>query len=96
MDYNQKIIGQGLTYDDVLLVPDYSDILPHQVNVTTHFSSEYQTKHSYCVCCYGYRYRSKMAISIAQDGGIGVLHKNMSIAEQSAGSPQGKSVLKVV
>ena len=38
MDYNQKIIGEGLTYDDVLLVPDYSDILPHQVNVTTQFS----------------------------------------------------------
>ena len=38
MDYNQKIIGEGLTYDDVLLVPDYSDILPHQVDVSTQFS----------------------------------------------------------
>ncbi|MDG1188999.1 MAG: IMP dehydrogenase, partial [Flavobacteriales bacterium] len=38
MDYSKKIIGEGLTYDDVLLVPDYSDILPHQVNVSTQFS----------------------------------------------------------
>ena len=45
MDYNQKIIGQGLTYDDVLLVPDYSDILPHQECYHLFFK-KYQTKHS--------------------------------------------------
>ena len=84
MDYNQKIIGQGLTYDDVLLVPDYSDILPHQVNVTTYFSRNIKLNIPIVSAAMDTVTEAKMAISIAQDGGIGVLHKNMSIAEQSA------------
>ena len=84
MDYNQKIIGEGLTYDDVLLVPDYSDILPHQVNVTTRFSRNIKLNIPIVSAAMDTVTEAKMAISIAQDGGIGVLHKNMSIAEQSA------------
>ena len=84
MDYNQKIIGEGLTYDDVLLVPDYSDILPHQVNVTTQFSRNIKLNIPIVSAAMDTVTEAKMAISIAQDGGIGVLHKNMSIAEQSA------------
>ena len=84
MDYNQKIIGEGLTYDDVLLVPDYSDILPHQVNVTTRFSRNIELNIPIVSAAMDTVTEAKMAISIAQDGGIGVLHKNMSIAEQSA------------
>ena len=84
MDYNQKIIGEGLTYDDVLLVPDYSDILPHQVNVTTQFSRNIKLNIPIVSAAMDTVTEAKMAISIAQDGGIGVLHKNMSINEQSA------------
>ena len=84
MDYNQKIIGEGLTYDDVLLVPDYSDILPHQVNVTTQFSRNIKLNIPIVSAAMDTVTEAKMAISIAQDGGIGVLHKNMSISEQSA------------
>jgi IMP dehydrogenase len=84
MDYNQKIIGEGLTYDDVLLVPDYSDILPHQVDVSTQFSKNIKLNIPIVSAAMDTVTEAKMAISIAQDGGIGVLHKNMSIAEQSA------------
>jgi len=84
MDYNQKIIGEGLTYDDVLLVPDYSDILPHQVNVSTQFSRNIKLNIPIVSAAMDTVTEAKMAISMAQDGGIGVLHKNMSITEQSA------------
>ena len=84
MDYNHKIIGEGLTYDDVLLVPDYSDILPHQVNVNTQFSRNIKLNIPIVSAAMDTVTEAKMAISLAQDGGIGVLHKNMSIAEQSA------------
>ena len=84
MDYNHKIIGEGLTYDDVLLVPDYSDILPDQVNVTTQFSRNIKLNIPIVSAAMDTVTEAKMAISLAQDGGIGVLHKNMTIAEQSA------------
>ena len=84
MNYNQKIIGEGLTYDDVLLVPDYSDILPHEVNVTTQFSRNIKLNIPIVSAAMDTVTEAKMAISLAQDGGIGVLHKNMTIAEQSA------------
>ena len=83
MDYNQKIIGEGLTYDDVLLVPDYSDILPHQVNVTTQFSRNIKLNIPIVSAAMDTVTEAKMAISMAQDGGIGVLHKNMSITDQA-------------
>ncbi|MBL6873781.1 MAG: IMP dehydrogenase, partial [Flavobacteriales bacterium] len=84
MDYSKKIIGEGLTYDDVLLVPDYSDILPHQVNVTTQFSRNIKLNIPIVSAAMDTVTEAKMAIALAQDGGIGVLHKNMSIANQSA------------
>ena len=84
MNYNQKIIGEGLTYDDVLLVPDYSDILPHQVNISSHFSRNIKLNIPIVSAAMDTVTEAKMAIAIAQDGGIGVLHKNMSILEQSA------------
>ena len=75
MDYNHKIIGEGLTYDDVLLVPDYSDILPNQVNVTTQFSRNIKLNIPIVSAAMDTVTEAKMAISLAQDGGIGVLHK---------------------
>ena len=84
MDYSKKIIGEGLTYDDVLLVPDYSDTLPHQVNVSTQFSKNIKLNIPIVSAAMDTVTEAKMAIAIAQDGGIGVLHKNMTIAKQSA------------
>ncbi|MGC6470308.1 MAG: IMP dehydrogenase [Flavobacteriales bacterium] len=84
MDYTQKIIGEGLTYDDVLLVPDYSEILPHQTNVTSRFSKNIELNIPIVSAAMDTVTEAKMAIAIAQDGGIGVLHKNMSIENQAA------------
>ena len=83
MDYSKKIIGEGLTYDDVLLVPDYSDILPHQVNVSTQFSRNIKLNIPIVSAAMDTVTEAKMAIAMAQDGGIGVLHKNMSIKDQA-------------
>ena len=84
MDYSKKIIGEGLTYDDVLLVPDYSDVLPHQVKVSTQFSRNIKLNIPIISAAMDTVTEAKMAIAMAQDGGIGVLHKNMSISDQSA------------
>jgi IMP dehydrogenase len=81
---NPKIIGEGLTYDDVLLVPDYSDVLPSEVNVSTQFSRNIKLNIPIVSAAMDTVTEAKMAIAIAQEGGIGVLHKNMSIEQQAA------------
>lgn len=84
MDNTQKIIGEGLTYDDVLLVPDYSEVLPHQVNISTPFSKNITLNIPIVSAAMDTVTEAKMAIAIAQEGGIGVLHKNMTIEKQAA------------
>ena len=81
---NPKIIGEGLTYDDVLLVPDYSEVLPSEVNVSTHFSRNIKLNIPIVSAAMDTVTEAKMAIAIAQEGGLGVLHKNMSIEQQAA------------
>lgn len=81
---NPKIIGEGLTYDDVLLVPDYSEVLPSEVNVSTQFSRNIKLNIPIVSAAMDTVTEAKMAIAIAQEGGIGVLHKNMSIEQQAA------------
>ena len=81
---NSKIIGEGLTYDDVLLVPDYSEVLPSQVNVSSQFSRNIRLNTPVVAAAMDTVTEAKMAITIAQEGGIGVLHKNMSIDQQAA------------
>lgn len=78
-----KFTVEGLTYDDVLLVPAYSAILPRQVDISTYFSRNIQLKIPVVSAAMDTVTESRMAISIAQDGGIGVLHKNMTISEQA-------------
>jgi len=78
-----KFTVEGLTYDDVLLVPAYSAILPRQVDVSTYFSRNIQLKIPVVSAAMDTVTESRMAISIAQEGGIGVLHKNMTISEQA-------------
>ncbi len=78
-----KVLGEALTYDDVLLVPAYSEVLPREVNLNTHFTRNIELKTPIVSAAMDTVTESTMAIAIAQDGGIGVLHKNMSIEQQA-------------
>ncbi len=85
MQFNkEKFIGEGLPYDDVLIVPAYSDILPRDVDVSTMFSRNIALNIPIVSAAMDTVTEAAMAIAIAQEGGIGVLHKNMSIEEQAA------------
>ncbi len=78
-----KILGEGLTYDDVLLVPAFSEVLPRDVNIQTKFTRNITINIPIVSAAMDTVTESKMAIAMAQEGGIGVLHKNMSIEEQA-------------
>lgn len=78
-----KIYGEGLTYDDVLLVPAYSDVLPREVSLKTMFTKNIELNIPVVSAAMDTVTDSKMAIAMAQEGGIGVIHKNMSIAKQA-------------
>ena len=78
-----KVVMDGLTYDDVLLIPAYSEVLPKTVELTTKFSRNIELKIPFVTAAMDTVTESQMAIAIAREGGIGVIHKNMSIAEQA-------------
>ena len=78
-----RVAFDGLTFDDVQLVPDYSEVLPRTVNLSTHFSRNIELKIPFVSAAMDTVTESKLAIAIAREGGIGVIHKNMSIAEQA-------------
>lgn len=80
---NNKIMKEGLTYDDVLVVPAYSEVLPYMVSTSTQFSKNITLNIPIVAAAMDTVTESKMAIAIAQEGGIGVLHKNMSIERQA-------------
>ncbi|RBA28164.1 IMP dehydrogenase [Flavobacterium tibetense] len=82
--HNSKIVGEGLTYDDVLLIPNYSEILPREVSIQTKFSRNITLNVPIVSAAMDTVTESSMAIAMAQEGGIGVLHKNMTIAQQAA------------
>ena len=82
--HHTKIIGEGLTYDDVLLVPNYSNVLPREVRIQSRFSKNISLNVPIVSAAMDTVTESAMAIAIAQEGGIGVLHKNMSIEQQAA------------
>ena len=79
-----KIVGEGLTYDDVLLVPAFSEVLPREVNISTQFTRNLRINVPIVSAAMDTVTESRMAIAMAQEGGIGVLHKNMTIEEQAA------------
>ena len=81
--HNNKIIGEGLTYDDVLLVPAYSEVLPREVSLKTKFTRNISINVPIISAAMDTVTESDMAIAVAREGGIGVLHKNMSIAQQA-------------
>ena len=82
--HNSKIIGEGLTYDDVLLVPNYSNVLPREVSIKSKFSKNITLNVPVVSAAMDTVTESAMAIAMAQEGGIGVLHKNMTIEQQAA------------
>jgi len=80
---SDKILGEGLTYDDVLLVPAHSTVLPRETDLSTKFSKNITLKIPIVSAAMDTVTESKMAISMAQEGGIGVIHKNMTIQQQA-------------
>lgn len=81
---SEKFVGEGLTYDDVLLVPAYSEVIPREVQINSFFSRNIPINIPIVSAAMDTVTEAKLAISMAQEGGIGVLHKNMSIEQQAA------------
>ncbi len=79
-----KFVGEGLTYDDVLLVPAYSEVLPRDVDIRSKFTRNIVLNVPIVSAAMDTVTGAELAISIAQQGGIGVIHKNQTIAEQAA------------
>jgi len=79
----EKILYEGLTYDDVLLIPAYSEVLPRDVNISTQFSRNISLNLPIVSAAMDTVSESALAIALAQEGGISVLHKNMSIDNQA-------------
>ena len=82
-DSHSKFVGEGLTYDDVLLVPAYSEILPRDASLKSMFSRNIELNTPIVSAAMDTVTESALAIAIAQQGGIGVIHKNMTIENQA-------------
>ena len=80
---SSKFVAEGLTYDDVLLVPAYSEVLPREVDTASYFSKKIKLNTPIVSAAMDTVTEYQLAIAIAQEGGIGVLHKNMSIENQA-------------
>ena len=81
--HESKILGEGLTYDDVLLVPAYSEVLPREVSIRTKFTKNISINVPIVSAAMDTVTESRMAIAMAREGGIGVLHKNMTVEQQA-------------
>lgn len=79
-----KIIGEGFTFDDVLVLPAYSEILPHEADISTRFSRRIRLNVPIVSAAMDTVTEAEMAIAMAREGGLGVIHKNLSIEEQAA------------
>ncbi len=80
---NEKVVAEGLTFDDVLLVPAYSSVLPREVDLSTQFSRNIKINSPIVSAAMDTVTEASLAIAIAREGGIGVIHKNMSIEAQA-------------
>ena len=78
-----KIIGEGITFDDVLLVPAYSEVIPNQVELKTHLTKKIQLNIPMMSAGMDTVTEHRMAIAMARQGGIGIIHKNMTIEQQA-------------
>lgn len=83
MAINSKFYGEGLTFDDVLLVPAYSEVLPREVNISTQLTKQLRINLPLLSAAMDTVTEARLAIAIAREGGIGMLHKNMSIEKQA-------------
>jgi IMP dehydrogenase len=81
---SKKFFGEGLTFDDVLLMPAYSEVLPRDVNTTTHLTKTITLNIPMLSAAMDTVTEASLAIALAREGGLGVLHKNMSIEQQAA------------
>lgn len=81
--FESKFVGEGLTFDDVLLVPAKSEVLPAEIDVTTQLTKKIKLNVPVMSAAMDTVTESRMAIAVAREGGIGVIHKNMSIDEQA-------------
>jgi IMP dehydrogenase len=79
----EKFFGEGLTYDDVLVLPGYSEVLPREVNTSTRLTRNITINIPILSAAMDTVTESRLAIALAQEGGIGILHKNMSIDRQA-------------
>ena len=79
-----KIVQEGLTFDDVLLIPEASDVLPSEVDLSTYLTDDIRLNIPLISSAMDTFTESKLAIAIAREGGIGIVHKNMSIEEQAS------------
>src|SRR3989339_820294 len=87
--FADKVDFEGLTFDDVLLIPSYSEVIPRNVDVTTRFTQKILLNTPIVSAAMDTVTEAAMALAIAREGGIGVIHKNMSIEDQAR---QGKFV----
>ena len=79
-----RVVGDGLTFDDVLLIPDYSDILPREVELKTQLTRDIELQIPLLSAAMDTITESRLAIALAQEGGMGIIHKNMTLEEQAA------------
>ena len=79
-----RVVGDGLTFDDVLLIPDYSDILPREVELKSQLTRDIELQIPLLSAAMDTVTESRLAIALAQEGGIGIIHKNMTPQEQAA------------
>ena len=87
---NERVQPEGLTFDDVLLVPAYSEVLPREVSVQTRFSRNIKLNIPIVSAAMDTVTEAPLAIALAREGGIGVIHKNMTIAQQALHVRRGK------
>ncbi|RLJ70583.1 IMP dehydrogenase [Hydrogenivirga caldilitoris] len=79
----EKLIKEGLTFDDVLLVPDYSEVLPHEVDVSTYITKKIKLNIPIVSAAMDTVTEARLAIALAREGGMGIIHRNMPIKEQA-------------
>ncbi len=81
--FSEQILGEGLTFDDVLLIPSYSEVLPRDVDISGRFTRELKLKVPIVSAAMDTVTEARLAIAIAREGGLGVIHKNMTIEQQA-------------
>src|SRR5688500_6001266 len=83
LSLSDKFIGEGLTYDDVLVVPAFSQVLPYQTNLQTNLTRNIRINVPIVSAAMDTVTNSELAVAIAREGGIGIIHKNMSLQQQA-------------